>query len=610
MSLAAVLIGLLPLARSAVAASVTLPAVADTTALEGSSVGRGSATTLQADGSPRAEIFVRFDLAGTAKPVTRARLRLWVTNGSSDGPTLYPVTSPWSEATLKWQNRPTHGAAAGDAARTTVGTWQEYDVTALVQAGIANFTLIAAASDGTDFASREASRNRPHIVLQTGTTSTSATTTSTTVPPDPANHPNVMVILTDDQRADQTLDVMPKTRQWLQTQGTKFPQGYVTTPLCCPERSTLMSGRYMHNHTVYDNGQDEKLDKNWTLQRYLKDDAYQTAMAGKYLVGWPNTDAPPHFDHYALTSGGYKDTAFNVDGHTRRVAYSTDFIGEFAGQFLDGFEANDSQPWYFYVTPQAPHSDFVPSDKYASAPVPAFQPGPSFNDDNADKAPFLRGRQRTLSQTVAEHDGQLRTLLSVDDMVDSIMRKLQANGELDNTLVIFTSDNGYHWGEFGVQGKGLPYTESVKVPFLVRWPGHVAAGATDNRLVAGVDILPTVLDATGYQPPELGYPLDGHSLLGSFARTESLTEFHHGYKNWIPSWGSIRTPGWFYVEYYASDDTTISYREYYNLTADPDQLHNVLADSSTANDPDVAVLSGRVAKYRRCAGTTGTTACP
>jgi arylsulfatase A-like enzyme len=370
-----------------------------------------------------------------------------------------------------------------------------------------------------------------------------------------------------------------------------------------------MSGRYMHNHTVYDNGQDEKLDKAWTLARYLQDAGYRTAMAGKYLVGYPGSSAPPNYDHYAVTTGGYKDVPFNVDGSTRRVPYSTDFIGEITNTFLDGFEADDARPWFFYVTPQAPHSDFEPADKYASAPVPAFKPSPAFSDDKSDTAPFLDNLHRTLDETIAEHDGQLRTLLSVDDMVDSIMKKLQANGELDHTLIIFSSDNGYHWGEFGVRGKGLPFTESVKVPFVIRWPGHVVEKATDNRMVGNVDLLPSILDATGTNPPVLGYPLDGHSIFTSYARTESLTEFHTGYHDY-PSWASIRTPDWFYVEYYGSDDRTITFREYYDLATDPYQLTNLLKDGNAANDPDVPTLSARLAEYRTCAGTTGPNACP
>jgi arylsulfatase A-like enzyme len=599
------------LSAGAAGSSTTLKAVADTTVVLGKSSPQGSVKTLKADTSPRSETYVRFNL-GSIDPatITRARLRMWVTNGSGNGPSVHPLTTAWSEAGTIFNNRPEVGAVIADVGKVKKDAWLVFDVTGTAQAGTTAFALVGTSSDGTDFTSREGSSSkRPQLVVETGSATTSSTATTTTTTTPPGDRPNVMIILTDDQRSDQTFDVMPKTTEWLIKGGTTFPYGYVTTPLCCPSRSTLMSGRYMHNHTVYDNGQDEKLDKDWTLARYLQSAGYRTAMAGKYLVGYPLMSAPPSYDRYAVTTGGYYNKAFNVDGKSKTVPYSTDFIGEITGTFIDDFEADDNRPWFMYVTPQAPHSDFEPAQRHLDAEVPDFVPGPAFDEDKTDMAPFLKDRNRTMAETVAEHDGQLRTLLSVDDMVDSIMKRLEANGELDNTLVIYSSDNGYHWGEFGVRGKGLPFSESVRVPYVVRWPGHVAAGATDNRLMANVDFLPSILDAAKVTPPQVGYPFDGHSMFTDFAREESLTEFHSPYHGY-PSWASIRTHGWFYAEYYGSDERTITFREYYDLVNDPYQLTNLLKDGNTANDPDVPALSARLARYRTCAGTTGTKACP
>ena len=608
--------GLPALRAGAAAGSVTLKAVADTTVVEGKTAPQGSAKTLKADSSPRSEAYVRFNLGAiTPAAITRARLRLWVTNGTADGPSLHAVTGQWAEATTVFSGRPALRPSVADVHKVKGSTWLVYDVTSLATAGVTDFGLVGTSSDGLEVTSRQGSSSKqPQLVVDTAvapptsSSSTSSTATTQNTPPT-GSRPNVMIILTDDQRSDQTFDVMPKTRSWLLDQGTTFPQGYVSTPLCCPARSTLMSGRYMHNHTVYDNGQDEKLDKAWTLARYLQDAGYRTAMAGKYLVGFPGSSAPPNYDRYAMTTGGYKNAYFNVDGKSRQVAYSTDFVAEITDSFLDDFEADDARPWFFYVTPQAPHSDFEPSDRYANAAVPKLVPSPAFSDDKTDTAPFLANLHESLDAATAEHDGQLRTLLSVDDMVDSIMKKLQANGELDDTLIIYSSDNGYHWGEFGVRGKGLPFTESVKVPFVVRWPGHIAAGATDDRMVGNIDMLPSILDATGTNPPVLGYPPDGHSIFTDYARQESLTEFHTGYHDY-PSWASIRTPGWFYAEYYAADDVTVTFREYYDLAADPYQLTNLLKDGNPGNDPDVAALSARLTAYRTCSGTTGPHACP
>ena len=602
------------LSAGAAGSSTTLKAVADTTVLQGKSSPQGSVKTLKADNSPRSEAYVRFNL-GVIDPatITRARFRLWATNGSVDGPSLHVLTATWSEGSTVFSNRPAGGASIADVGKVKKDAWLVYDVTGAAQAGTVDFALVGTSSDGTDFTSREGSSSRrPQLVVETGSATTSTVTTATTgTTTPPGERPNVMIILTDDQRSDQTFDVMPKTTEWLIKGGTTFPYGYVTTPLCCPSRSTLMSGRYMHNHTVYDNGQDEKLDKDWTLARYLQSAGYRTAMAGKYLVGYPRDSAPPNYDRYAVTTGSYRNVVFNVNGTSRTVPYSTDFIGQITGTFLDDFEADDNRPWFMYVTPQAPHSDFHPADRHVDAPVPAFVPSPAFDDDQDDLAPFLRDRNRTMADTIAEHDGQLRTLLSVDDMVDSIMKRLEANGELDNTLIIYSADNGYHWGEFGVRGKGLPFSESVKVPYVVRWPGHVTPGATDDRLVANVDFLPSILDAAKVTPPAVGYPFDGHSIFSDYSRQESLTEFHAGYHGY-PNWASIRTRDWFYAEYYGygSDDKAITFREYYDLASDPYQLTNLLKDGTAANDPDVPTLSARLARYRTCAGTTGAKACP
>jgi arylsulfatase A-like enzyme len=247
-------------------------------------------------------------------------------------------------------------------------------------------------------------------------------------------------------------------------------------------------------------------------------------------------------------------------------------------------------------------------------PVPEWKPTPAVFEDTAaekaDKVPFLRSAKSPESFSRFQHDGHMRTLAQVDDTLDKLFRELEAKGELDNTLVIFTSDNGYSWGERGVPSKGLPYTESVRVPFLVRWPGVFGAGVVDPRYVSGVDFLPTILDATGITPPQLHYPLDGRSFLpGRPGRDQLLLEFHFGHRD-IHTWASLRTDRWQYIEYYQNDGTTIEWREYYDLLADPWQLDSMLADNTPANDPDVTALSATLARARQCAGGAGGGACP
>jgi len=208
---------------------------------------------------------------------------------------------------------------------------------------------------------------------------------------------------------------------------------------------------------------------------------------------------------------------------------------------------------------------------------------------------------------------QLRTLKSVDDMVDTVMTKVQQLGELPDTLVIYTSDNGYLWGEHRLGGdyglaaqKRYPYTDSVRLPFFMRWDGHVQPGTTDSRLTATVDIVPTVLQAAGMQAD---YPLDGHSMLSSFSRSRILLEY------WldpgdasIPTWVSERTPSVQFVEYYDAYGA-VSFREYYDLSNDPWELVNLLNDTNPSN-PDISQLVTWVRGDATCVGNTEMTPLP
>ena len=477
--------------------------------------------------------------------------------------------------------------------------------------------------------------------------------TGTTTPPGEFNpavkgRPNVLFFLLDDLRDEGIMDVaevLPKTKQWLQAGGTTFTQAYTTTPLCCPERATIWSGRYGHNHGVFDNHLSATLDRNWIIPRYLHDAGYTTGLVGKYITGWHYNYEPPHFDAYSVFQGDYTDVPFWVKNpgdttyQTEIAPYSTDFVRDKATGLIDAFEGDDDRPWFMQVAPHAPH-DIKPEgsttsscdvnalftwpDRHDGIAVPAWNPTPAVTiegnpAEKTDKVPFLRDQRYSKECAAANHDGMLRTLLSADEMVDTVMEKLQANGELDNTLVIFTTDNGYSWGERGMTSKGLPYTEHVKAPFLVRWDGVFPAGGTDDRLVGGEDFLPTYLQAAQYSPPAVGYPLDGRSFLpGRPGKAVKLLEFgpldrpsptgYEGHHN-IPTWASLRTAEWQYIEYLGTDNTTVVWQEYYDLTRDPWELDNLLV-TDPARVPDVSRLSADLRRYRTCAGTTGPTACP
>lgn len=436
--------------------------------------------------------------------------------------------------------------------------------------------------------------------------SVSAPPTSTAVPS--PSRPNVLVIVADDQRWD-TLSVMPKTRRWIGDAGATFPHAMVATPLCCPSRSSIFIGDYAHNTGVHDNGDTawQVIPQSHTIQDELQGEGYQTGIVGKYFNTWPLANRPPFFDRWAVFTpgeeggGGYFGTVWNVDGTiVHPAAYSTDFAGNQGIRFLNAFEQQDSKPWFLYLAPFAPHGPATPAPAYASAPVPPFHPDPAVLElDRSDKPPWNTIPTDSLAESLTLRTDQFRALRSVDDMVGRVMRWLADNHEARNTLVIYIGDNGVLWGEHGLGHKGYPYLPDLRVPLMMRWPGHVAPGSIDHRLAGNIDLAPTILDATG---ATAHHPIDGRSLLRSWTRPVFLAE---SWRNPNPSfpaptWGSLVTRRYQYIEY--DRNGTLIYREYYDLVHDPWELSNLFADGIPGNEPNAKLLHARLAALRHCIG--------
>jgi arylsulfatase A-like enzyme len=434
--------------------------------------------------------------------------------------------------------------------------------------------------------------------------------------------PNVLIIVTDDQRAANTMWVMPKTRFRFVRNGVRYLRGFATTPLCCPSRATILTGRYAHNTGVHTNGRPSALDRTTLFPRLLQRAGYRTAMVGKFLNSWPVTTAPPYFHRWALQGGRpYVDPTFNINGTIRTVqGYSTRLAGDFAIRFLRRFETHDAAPWFLYLAPTAPHHPWTAEPRYRDAPPATWGGNPAvFERDRSDKPPSFRKIHWTLAEGRAVRAGQLRALMSVDDLVGRVFATLHDLGERRATLAFFLSDNGFLWADHHLGGarntagqKRLPYTDSVRVPFFVSWPGHLPGGTRDGRLTGNVDIAPTVLGAAGIPPDPFKPPLDGRSLLKPDARNRILLErWRESVGSWIPNWASIRTHGYQYIEYYANDGVTRIFREYYDLRRDPWQLRNLLHDGNPDNDPNVAPLRRQLATDRHCSGIgRGLGACP
>lgn len=419
--------------------------------------------------------------------------------------------------------------------------------------------------------------------------------------------PNILIIVTDDQR--DGLAVMPATRRWFGRGGTTFNRAYATTPLCCPARASIMTGRYAHNHGVRGNADGDRLNTRSTLQFYLRRADYTTAIYGKYLNNYDISAPLPHFDRFGIfcctpneTPEAYVGGQWNVDGTMRTVRqYTTDFIAGRATTFI----SNHSEPWLMYLAPPAPHRPFTPHRLYRNAPVQPWGGNRATGEaDRSDKPPYVQASERALEEGQAQRIAQYRTLMSVDDMVEKVVLSLKRAGESGNTLAFFVSDNGYLWSEHGLIGKPFPYTKSIRVPLLMRWPGHTPAGLLDSRLVGNIDIAPTVLAAARITPT---IRMDGRSLLNrERPRDRMLTEV--GVAATTPAWASLVTASDQYVEYYGAGGA-IEFREYYDLLRDPAQNENLLGDDDPVNDPDPEVLAGlstQLAQDRRCVAT----ACP
>lgn len=418
--------------------------------------------------------------------------------------------------------------------------------------------------------------------------------------PEP-ERPNVLLVVTDDMRFDG-LQAMPETVDWLVDGGRVYTNAYATTPLCCPSRASIFTGLYAHNHGVLKNTDSHLLDPDLTIQAYLQEAGYRTAISGKYLNSWNVEQDPPYFDRWASYSGRYFGKPFNINGRPVETDdYSTYHIGKRALGFLRGFERDDDDPWFLYVATVAPHTPFTIPPQYRGADVPLMGrrtlglPDPVPRERNVSDKPDVKARDFALEKPAKLQRKQWRLLLPVDDIMRKLRAGLRRMDEQRDTLVIFTSDQGLLQGEHGLFAKRLPYTDSIQVPMLVRWPSRIDP-SRESRLVANIDIAPTIAELAG-----IDVEMDGRSLLGTETRDELFIEQLDNWRVGLPDWRSIRSEEFQYVEYYDRKGELME-REYYDLVDDPFQLRNLLGDADPNNDPDVRPLEKLIEEYSECSG--------
>ena len=424
-----------------------------------------------------------------------------------------------------------------------------------------------------------------------------------------SSRPNIILFITDDQTVGTvSRDSMPNTWRWMWQGGRTYPNFSISDPLCCPSRMTIMAGRYAHNTGVIDNLSSRisfHPDMRSTVQCYLQESGYRTAFFGKYLNGWNYSRKPPCVDQYAITPGErhYRLPFRTNDGAVRPRGWDDTYVTNRAVDFLRT-KAGDG-PWFMTVSFMAPHSPYTPLPAVANAPVPPPSISPSVGRLNPGMYSVVRHHAESREFNSRVWDGQLRMLQTVDSEVEQIRKELDARGDLDNTVAIYMSDNGLLLGEHRLDGKRLPYPEATSVPFAISAPGRFPAGSVDTRLTSNVDVAPTILAAAGVDPA-LRYPPDGYSLFDTAWKRQLLYEESFNVrpdKHWEPPWRSIRNGDFQFIEWLSQTfpERTV-WREYYDLRTDPYELHNLLDDNTTANDPHVQRLHEKLVKAAFCAG--------
>jgi arylsulfatase A-like enzyme len=437
-------------------------------------------------------------------------------------------------------------------------------------------------------------------------------------PSEAASKPNVVVVMTDDQTAAQ-MRALPRTRALIGRTGVDFKDFYVTDPLCCPSRATFLAGEYAHNTGVISNGGPNALPalrESDTLGPWLEDAGYRTAFVGKYLNGYGGSDAervPPGWtEWHALTdptTQDYYDYDLNENGAIRHYGsapddYKTRVLGHLAVDAVN-HAARGDRPLFLYVGFNAPHAPSTPAPRDAGSYADAVPPEtPAFDEaDVSDKPSFLRHQPRlsagALARIKSRNQRALESLTEVDRQVEKIVTALRDKGELGNTYLIFTSDNGYLDGEHRIEfGKLLAYEPSSHVPLLIRGPG-IPTHANSDALAGNIDLAPTIAAIARARPTA---EIDGHSLMPYAAdpdRTderpleiESLVRDRSTYYGF--PYRAIRTTRYLYVDYSTGDE------ELYDLRDDPYELENRAGDPTYANTE--RTLARQLARLRECAG--------
>ncbi len=395
--------------------------------------------------------------------------------------------------------------------------------------------------------------------------------------------PNFLIIVSDDQPDGTIGAYMPVTQSRIFDQGAAFTKAYVTTPACCPSRSSMLTGNYASRHGVLTNN---NLLRSKTVIQSLHDAGYLTGHVGKFLNTWDGSKRPGYDFWVAFEGGGtrYENARLNVQGKWHKYKdYLTDVLTDYAVEFLDQAAASP-KPFVLWFAPNAPHDPFTPSADAAGlwANSEPYRP-PSFNDSvKAGKPLWMRRRKPMTAQEISDLDlkreRQLEMIWSLDQGIARVLSKLEEQQRLDSTVIIFISDNGLFWGEFGLMAsKDAVYEPVIKVPCALRYPPLVPEPRLVESLVANMDIAATVYDLSGVTPVGA---MDGVSM-GALLRNEIAPRSHIFIESFLLSnarspFAAIHTGRYKYVMNFG--DTS----EFYDLEQDPYEMSNRIGEAESS----------------------------
>lgn len=418
--------------------------------------------------------------------------------------------------------------------------------------------------------------------------------------------PNIIFIITDDQQCGLTgIEGNPVSKtpniDRVAKEGAAFENFFVATPLCSPSRATFLTGQYAQKHQVTNNdrvGLDVISHTLMTWPRQLRENGYKTAFIGKWHMGLDDSRRPG-FDRWLSFKGQgiFVNGVVNDEGTIKQIdGNMTDYLNKQAAEFLKKNSKN--QPFAMILSHKAVHAPIIPAERHDAYYADYEYESPVVSEGNIESKPVLkrdvpwkpsyeyesivpepaeprRGRGHDRTSIVTD---QMRCLLSVDEGVGEIFKVLEEKGQLDNTIIVYTSDNGMLMGEHNrFHTKRWAYDNVLRVPFFMRYPKLIEAGSKIDKMVSNIDWAPTVYDIVGVEPL---IPVDGKSFLPLFRsddaewRTSFFAEyFHEKVARNTPSWQAVRTENWKYVKYVGLDSDEMN--ELYDLANDPGEEFNL-----------------------------------